>query len=106
MIKPIKQWFSLAPYNDEEGRKYHWYNKCYEHSGPRFRLLAGDLQADNEYEYGGDVGPQFSVELALAQEDIPEFYLPDNEDAVYDIHWVTILVWRWGIYLSVRGRVQ
>lgn len=101
----IKQWFSLGPWDEDEGRKRHWFNRCYEWQNDRIRFMAGDLLAEGEKEGGGNTGPQFSVEVALAQEDIPEYYLVDNPNAKYDIHYVSIVVWRWGIYFSVRGRV-
>lgn len=105
-MKSIKQWFALGPDDDEDGREEHWYNRHYEWQDERIRFVAGDLLAINEYEGGGYAGPQFSVEVCVCQEGIPEFYLPDNKNAEYDIHYVSIVFWRWGIYLSVRGRVR
>lgn len=105
-MKSPKKWFSLGPYSDEDGRKVHWYN-CYEEwQNERVKIVLGDMHALSEYENGGNEGPTFSIEVALCQEDIDEFYLPDNEKAVYDIHSFHAIFWRWGIYLSVRGRVQ
>lgn len=104
-MKPVKKWFSLGP-EDGYYTQRHWYNKTYEWQNERVKFMLGDMHALSEYESGGDMGPAFSVELALCQEDVPEFYLPDNEKAIYDIHWATVVCWRWGFYLSIRGRVQ
>lgn len=105
-MKPLKQWFGLGPYDDYEGYQFHWYNRHYEFNGTRVRFIAGDLLAEDEDQNGGDRGPSFTVDLRLCQEDIPEFYLPDNPKAEYDIHVFSIVVWRWGVYLSIRGRVK
>lgn len=105
-MKPIKQWGGLGPYDDYEGYQYHWYNKRYEHNGTRIRFIAGDMHAEDECENGGTFGPELGAEVHICQDDIPEFDLPDNEKAKYDIHWITVVVWRWGFYLSVRGSVQ
>lgn len=104
-MKSVKLWGGLGPYDEDEGYEYHWYNKCYEHDGTRFRLLAGDLLASDEDQNGGSLGPHFGFDLRLAQEDIPEFYVPGHEDAKYDIHYFTFVFWRWGIYFSVRGKL-
>jgi len=105
-VKPVKEWFWIGPYDEDEGYQYHWYNRCYEYSGTRIRFMAGDLMAGNEDENGCHAGPQFECALHIAQEDIHEFYLPDNPKAEYDVHTLTVIVWRWGIYLSVRGRIE
>lgn len=102
----ISRWFTLGPYDDEDGRKHHWYNKTWEYNWERVRLLLGDLHQQSEEEGGGDIGPSFSIELSLAQEDIPEFYVRGNDRADYDIYWITAIVWRWGIYLSFRGKIK
>lgn len=104
-MKPIKRWFGLGPYDEDEGYGIHWYNRNYEHNGTRVRLIAGDLLASDEQDNGYDIGPQFGLDMHLCVEDIAEFYLPDNENAKYDIHTLTAIFWRWGIYLSIRGRV-
>lgn len=106
-MKPIKQWLGLGPYDDYEGYQYHWYNRNYEFNGTRVRFIAGDLLAENEVQGGGaHEGPTFTVDLRLCQGDIPEFYLPDKPNAEYDIHYLTVVFWRWGVYLSIRGRVK
>lgn len=106
----IKQLFTTRKYDNPDDPWWDgvlpWYNRCYEHSGTRVRFMAGDLLAEAEHEGGGVMGPQFSVELNICQEDIPEFYLPEHSDAKFDIHYFSIVVWRWGIYLSIRGRIE
>lgn len=104
-MKSVKQWFSLGPYDEYEGRKQHWYNRYWEHDWTYVRLMYGDLLAGDEVEHGGDRGPQLSFELNIAQADIPEFYIPDNPNARYDIHYLSFIIWRWGVYVSVRGRI-
>lgn len=104
-MRPIKQWFGLGPGNEDDGREYHWYNGHYEWSGTRVRLIVGDMLAECENENGGHRGPQFTGELSLWQEDIPEFHLPDDPNAKYDVHILNVVFWRWGVYLSVRGPV-
>lgn len=83
-----------------------WWNRCYEYCGTRIRFMAGDLSYEGEKDHGSPSGLRFSVDIELCQEDIPEFYLPDNPDAKYDIHALSVMFWRWGIYFSVRGRVR
>jgi hypothetical protein len=105
-MKSLKKWFDLGPYDDMEGYRYHWYNKHYEFSGTRVRFIAGDLSAMGQEENGGDPIVQFTLEYSPLQSDMEsEFYLKDNQKAHYDIHIVNVVFWRWGIYLSVRGRV-
>lgn len=101
----LKELLSTHPHREREDWKKPWYNHNYEHSGTRVRFIAGDPLADNEYEGGGHGGVQFGISVDLAQEDIPEFYLEDNPKAKYDIHTLTVIFWRWGIYLSIRGKV-
>lgn len=104
-MKALKQWFGLGPYDEYDGYQYHWYNRHYEHSGMRVRFLAGDLLAIDEDENGGDPHPRFVFEISPLQSDIHEFWVEGQPDAKYDIHILNIVFWRWGIYLSVRGRV-
>ena len=104
-MKPVKHWFGLGLYDEYTGHHYHWWNRCYEFHGSRVRLMVGDILASSEDENGCHIGPQFEIALHLSQEDIPEFYMPDNPKAQYDIHTFTAIFWRWGIYLSIRGRI-
>ncbi|WP_349318890.1 hypothetical protein [Mycolicibacterium canariasense] len=103
----LKQLFSILPEDPEDESTYEhpWWNAHYEYSGTRIRLIVGDLLAESEHEGGSHGGLQFGFSLDLAQEDIPEFYLPDQPDAKYDVHSFSLIFWRWGIYISVRGRV-
>lgn len=105
-MKPIKHWGGLGPYDEYQGYQYHWYNRHYEFNGTRIRFTAGDMHAESEDENGGTIAPTFKAELVLTQDDIPEFYLPSNPQAEYDISWAMVIVWRWGFYLSIRGRVK
>lgn len=103
----IKNLLSASYSNDDEwDGQYRWYNRCREFDGTRVKLIIGDLLASTEHEFGSSGGFQFGGELRLCQEDIPEFYLPDNPDAKYDIHYASLIIWRWGLYLSIRGRVK
>lgn len=105
-MKPIKQWFGLGPYDEYEGYETHWYNRHYEFSGTRIRFLAGDLLVEEQEQNGGGPHPRFLFEFAPMQSDMEtEFYLPDNEKAHYDIHILNVTLWRWGFYLSIRGRM-
>lgn len=119
-LKSPKYWFTTTPdgnsdddawWDERERREHRWFNRCYEHSGSRVRFMAGDLHAMGERESGGRAALQFGADLCLYQEDVPEFYIPDgkggyDEKAIYDIHHLTVIFWRWGIYLSIRGRAQ
>lgn len=103
----LKHLFSILPEDPEDESTYEhpWWNDHYEFNGSRLRVIAGDLLAEGEHESGGHGGAQFGVSLDLAQEDIPEFHLPEHPDAKYDIHTFTLIFWRWGIYVAVRGRL-
>lgn len=104
-MKPIKQWFGLGPYDDYEGYQYHWYNKHYEYNGTHIRFIAGDLLTMEEEDLGGGPSPRFIFEISPLQGDTPEFWVEGQPDAKYDIHLINVVFWRWGIYLSVRGRI-
>lgn len=86
--------------------KQPWWNCFYEYSGTRVRFIAGDVLAEVEHEGGGHAGLRFGIDIDLCQEDVPEFYLPDNPNAKYDIHCLDVIFWRWGFHLSIRGRVR
>lgn len=106
-MKPLKQWFGLGPYDDYDGYQYHWYNKHYEFQGTRVCFIAGDLITMDQEQSGGDPHPRFIVEMSPLQSDMEsQFYLPNNHKAHYDIHILNVVFWRWGIYLSVRGRAH
>lgn len=100
----LKRLFSLIPQSDENDDWPIW-NRSIEHHGSRLRVIVGDLLADMEHDAGGHAGLHFEVSVELAQEDIPEFYLPDQPHAKYDIHTFRLIFWRWGIYVAVRGRL-
>jgi hypothetical protein len=105
--KMLKELLSpTGTHEDDWDGHYPWYNRHYEFSGTRIRFIAGDLLTEMEHESGGLGGLRFDISLDLCQEDIPEFYLPDNPDAKYDIHTLNVIFWRWGIYLSIRGQVH
>lgn len=103
--------FTVIPDNpDDDGeiqyqREKRWFNQCYNHCGTRVRFDAGDLVAETEHEGGGRAGGKFGLDLELCQEDVPVFYLPDNPKAQYNIHVFTVMIWRWGICLCIRGKV-
>ncbi|MCV7255639.1 hypothetical protein H7J86_26090 [Mycobacterium hackensackense] len=101
----LKQLFSIHPEPEDGDVDWPVWNHAFEHHGTRLRVIVGDLLAETEHEAGGHAGLQFGVSVDLSQEDVPEFYLPDQPNAKYDVHTFTLIFWRWGIYVSVRGRV-
>lgn len=107
-MKHYSRWFGLGPYDENEGYEYHWYNRHREWGGPRYRLIVGDVHAMSTEEDGGIIGPTFEVSLEFAQEGMG--CLDDYEMgtgrliAEHDVHFLSIVFWRWGISLSVRGR--
>lgn len=101
----LKQLFSIHPEDEDSDAEWPVWNNTFEHHGQRLRVIVGDLLADVEDEYGGNGGIRFGWELQLFQEDVPEFHVPDNPQARYDIHTLQLIFWRWGIYISVRGRL-
>jgi hypothetical protein len=106
-MRSPKHWFGLGPYDEYQGYQYHWYNKYYEWYNERVRFMIGDLLARDQVENGGDPMPRFLIDVAPLQGDMEsEFYLPDNPKAHFDIHILNVVFWRWGIYLSIRGRIQ
>lgn len=98
----LKQLFSIIP--EGEDREWPIWNHALEHHGPRLRVIVGDLVADTEHDYGTTASIRFAVDVDLAQEDVYEFDVPGEPNARYDIHTLTLIFWRWGIYVSVRGR--
>lgn len=104
----LKELFSTARLraDDEWDGALPWWNKRWEWHSSRVHFVAGDLLTMNEKEAGGRAGAHFGIELELAQEDIPAFYLPDRPKAVYDVHMLTVIFWRWGFHLAIRGRTR
>ena len=100
----LKRLFSLIPQSDEGGDWPIW-NRSIEHHGSRLRVIVGDLLAESEDDFNAPAGLRFAIDLDLAQEDVREFDIPGKPDARYDIHTLTVIFWRWGIYVAVRGRL-
>lgn len=112
-VLPVRTLSRLITARMDEEYRNSWYNACFERDWTRVILKVGDLAADGERESGEFAGPCFGATLLLAQEDTGEFYLPERPTTAtilgrprrYDTYSLVVMVWRWGVYVSVRGRV-
>ena len=109
MIARLRDWLGTTRHRtvDWDG-SLPWWNCCYEAGdNERWRFMAGDLLADMEGEAGGVGSVQFGIDLDLCQSDVPEFHLRGfDRQPDYDVHNLTLIFWRWGIYLSIRGNAM
>lgn len=104
-MKFLKYLFSTQPADEfDDPSDWPLWNRTWEHHGPRLRVIVGDLLAEQEREYGGFAGLQFGIDVSLAQEDSAEFIV-EAPGMKYDTYSCTLIFWRWGIYVAVRGRL-
>lgn len=73
---------------------------CYENGGDRWRIWVGNIGRWNEQESGGRFGGQLSAEISFGDH-IGDF---DQDGKHYLTSFTSILLWRYGISLSLRGR--
>lgn len=95
-MKPVKKWFSLGPYNEDECRKTHWYNQCYEFSGTRVvHPWGGKVSTPAEHYQAAErllaiaeddmASPIFKHRLYLAEVHamLAQCFQPDDEEAEF-----------------------
>lgn len=107
-MKPIRQWFAPdlnAYYHDVDWSGLRWYQKpIVDRYGDRFRITVGDLCSDMETDTGDYAGVKFAADLELWADtgqfdEHPRHGVPIH----YHDHDASLIFWRWGIYVAVRG---
>ncbi|OBY33509.1 hypothetical protein [Mycolicibacter kumamotonensis] len=87
--------------------KLPWYNRYRDTMTKRWRVTYGDLASCCESESGSHQGPQFCIDMSfgdLTGQFDGWFEGHSTSQPLYDDHSFYIVIWRWGISVSVRGR--
>ncbi|WP_006241993.1 hypothetical protein [Mycolicibacterium tusciae] len=112
-MSPVAQWFSpLTEYLDRcdqvgwDGKKRWYQREWIDHYTKNLRVIVGDVFAEAEIECGDYIGPKIAVDLSLVDRtgQFDPFFDGQHWHAQFEDHSFGITIWRWGIYVAVRGR--
>ena len=107
MIRVLRDWLSTQPEDDDWDGELRWFNRSREWCGERYRIIVGDVMSEMEHE-GGDVAPiHFGAEIELHLDNIGQWYDECERGRRGDrwtTHLISVCLWRWGLYISIRGQ--